>query len=187
MGFCGDGANDCVALSKANLGLSLSDTEASIAAAFTAKDRHIGSMVELIKESRAGLATNFSLFNIMACYALTQYASSVIDQFYFAYPSDFQFIYQDIILNLSFVFLLGNIPTADTLSKERPSNTLFSAANLTQLVLFHLIQVAAQILAVLAAGGPFANSLNYYSIAGVRVNYQRYVAKGKGGFLYDCT
>ena len=26
VGFCGDGANDCAALSKANLGLSLSDT-----------------------------------------------------------------------------------------------------------------------------------------------------------------
>ena len=49
VGFCGDGANDCAALSKANLGLSLSDTEASIAAAFTAKQKHIGSMVELIK------------------------------------------------------------------------------------------------------------------------------------------
>ena len=45
VGFCGDGANDCAALSKANLGLSLSDTEASIAAAFTAKQKHIGSMV----------------------------------------------------------------------------------------------------------------------------------------------
>ena len=45
VGFCGDGANDCAALSRANLGLSLSETEASIAAAFTAKQRHIGSMV----------------------------------------------------------------------------------------------------------------------------------------------
>lgn len=26
VGFCGDGANDCAALNKANLGLSLSDT-----------------------------------------------------------------------------------------------------------------------------------------------------------------
>lgn len=48
VGMCGDGANDCDALHQANLGLSLSDTEASIAAAFTAKNRHIGSMVELI-------------------------------------------------------------------------------------------------------------------------------------------
>jgi cation-transporting ATPase 13A3/4/5 len=45
VGMCGDGANDCDALHQANLGLSLSDTEASIAAAFTAKTRHIGSML----------------------------------------------------------------------------------------------------------------------------------------------
>lgn len=45
VGMCGDGANDCDALHQANIGLSLSDTEASIAAAFTSKNRHIGSMV----------------------------------------------------------------------------------------------------------------------------------------------
>ena len=121
----------------------------------------------------------------MACYALTQYASSIIDQFYFSYPAQFQFIYQDIILNMSFVFILGNIPTADSLTKEKPSNTLFSFANITQLVFFHLIQLSTQLLAVLSAGGSFADSLNYYQVAGVKVNYQRYLAKGKGGFLYD--
>lgn len=162
VGFCGDGANDCAALSKANLGLSLSDTEASIAAAFTAKRRHIGSMVELIKESRAGLATNYSLFNIIACYALTQYSASIIDQFFFSYPADFQFVYQDLFLNAFFVFILGNIATEDTLCRERPSNTLFSLSNITQLVSFHIIQTAAQILCVAAAAGPFADKLDYY-------------------------
>lgn len=130
VGFCGDGANDCAALSKANLGLSLSDTEASIAAAFTAKNRHIGSMVELIKESRAGLATNFSLFNIMACYALTQYTSSVMDQFFFAYPADFQFVYQDLFLNLTFVFLLGTLFLTQETSAPL---TLFAKKNLAPL------------------------------------------------------
>ena len=35
-------------------------------------------MVELIKECRAGLATNYSLFNIMAIYSLIQYNTVVI-------------------------------------------------------------------------------------------------------------
>ena len=55
----GDGANDCGALKQANIGLSLSETEASIAAPFTARDLNVSSIITLIKESRAGLVSAF--------------------------------------------------------------------------------------------------------------------------------
>lgn len=76
--MCGDGANDCGALKQADIGLSLSQAEASISAPFTSRVPNISAMVELIKECRAGLATNFSLFNIMALYALTQFSTTII-------------------------------------------------------------------------------------------------------------
>lgn len=86
--MCGDGANDCGALKQADAGLSLSEAEASISSPFTSKIPNINAMIELIKECRGGLATNFSLFNIMALYSLIQYTTTVVTEYYFGYPAD---------------------------------------------------------------------------------------------------
>lgn len=57
--MCGDGANDCGALKQADSGISLSDTEASIAAPFTSRIQDVSCVVELIKEGRSALTTSF--------------------------------------------------------------------------------------------------------------------------------
>lgn len=114
--MCGDGANDCGALKQADIGLSLSQAEASISAPFTSQITNITSMVQLIKECRAGLATNFSLFNIMAIYSLIQFTTTVILELFLEYPADFQFLYWDLVLNFFPIVFVGYTATADRLS-----------------------------------------------------------------------
>lgn len=63
--MCGDGANDCAALKAADVGVSLSEAEASVAAPFTASTPDISCVIELIKEGRAALVTSFSCFKFM--------------------------------------------------------------------------------------------------------------------------
>lgn len=57
IGMCGDGANDCKALKTADVGLSLSEAEASIAAPFTSKIQDISPIIKLLREGRTSLVT----------------------------------------------------------------------------------------------------------------------------------
>ena len=59
VGMCGDGANDCGALKTADAGLSLSESEASIAAPFTSKIQNISCCITLVKEGKASLTATF--------------------------------------------------------------------------------------------------------------------------------
>ena len=63
--MCGDGANDCAALKAADVGISLSEAEASVAAPFTSGIPDISCVIEVIKEGRAALVTSFSCFKYM--------------------------------------------------------------------------------------------------------------------------
>ena len=63
--MCGDGANDCAALKAADVGISLSEAEASVAAPFTSSTPDISCVIDVIKEGRAALVTSFSCFKYM--------------------------------------------------------------------------------------------------------------------------
>ncbi len=65
VGFCGDGTNDCGALKSADVGVSLSDLEASAAAPFTSKRTDIRCVLHIIREGRAALVTSFCCFKVL--------------------------------------------------------------------------------------------------------------------------
>ena len=50
--MAGDGANDVAALRVAHVGLALSDHEPSLVSPFTSKQKHLKSMLELLREGR---------------------------------------------------------------------------------------------------------------------------------------
>ena len=65
-----NGANDCAALKAADAGLSLSDSEASIAAPFTSKIENVSAMVTLLREGIASMSTAVLSLKFIMMYAL---------------------------------------------------------------------------------------------------------------------
>ncbi|KAK6433634.1 hypothetical protein LTR95_010188 [Oleoguttula sp. CCFEE 5521] len=133
-GFCGDGANDCGALKAADVGISLSEAEASVAAPFTSRVFDISCVPEVIREGRAALVTSFSCFKYMSLYSAIQFTSV---SFLYASASnlgDFQFLYIDLLLILPIAIFMGWTGPYPELAKKRPTASLVSRKILTPLL-----------------------------------------------------
>ena len=79
--FTGDGTNDTCALRNADVGLSLSTEDASLAAPFTSLQFNISPVITLLKEGRASLVTCIECFKFMTLYSVIQ--SSAVLMLYF--------------------------------------------------------------------------------------------------------
>ncbi|KEY66546.1 hypothetical protein S7711_08049 [Stachybotrys chartarum IBT 7711] len=146
-GFCGDGANDCGALKAADVGISLSEAEASVAAPFTSRVFDIRCVVDVIKEGRAALVTSFSCFMYMSLYSAIQFTSV---SFLYAKASnlgDFQFLFIDLLLILPIAVFMGWAGPARTLCRKRPTADLISRKVLTPLLGLMMICIMIQSIA----------------------------------------
>lgn len=146
-GFCGDGANDCGALKAADVGISLSEAEASVAAPFTSRVFDITCVPEVIREGRAALVTSFSCFKYMSLYSAIQFTSV---SFLYASASnlgDFQFLFIDLILILPIAIFMGWTGPFPVLCKKRPTASLVSRKVLTPLLGQIAICIAIQAVA----------------------------------------
>ncbi|OAT12298.1 ATPase [Blastomyces gilchristii SLH14081] len=133
-GFCGDGANDCGALKAADVGISLSEAEASVAAPFTSRVFDISCVPKVIREGRAALVTSFCCFKFMSLYSAIQFTSV---SFLYASASnlgDFQFLFIDLLLILPIAIFMGWIGPSSSLCRKAPTSNLVSLKVLVPLL-----------------------------------------------------
>ncbi|KAK4669720.1 uncharacterized protein QC763_205500 [Podospora pseudopauciseta] len=152
-GFCGDGANDCGALKAADVGISLSEAEASVAAPFTSRVFDITCVPKVIREGRAALVTSFACFKYMSLYSAIQFTTV---SFLYASASnlgDFQFLYIDLALILPIAVFMGWSKPYPVLCKKKPIADLVSRKVLTPLMCHMVVCVGIQTVAFVGVRG----------------------------------
>lgn len=149
VGMCGDGANDCGALRAADVGVSLSEAEASVASPFTSKSDNISCVPLLIKEGRCSLVTSFCLFKYMALYSLIQFASVLILYTEKTNLGDLQFLFFDLVLVTVLAIVMGRGGPSDELHPQRPAASLLSLPVLASLLVHTVLLILAQVSALL--------------------------------------
>nr|KAF6503964.1 ATPase cation transporting 13A2 [Rousettus aegyptiacus] len=149
VGMCGDGANDCGALKAADVGISLSQAEASVVSPFTSSVPSIECVPMVIREGRCSLDTSFSVFKYMALYSLTQFISVLILYTINTNLGDLQFLAIDLVITTTVAVLMSRTGPALVLGQARPPGALLSVPVLSSL----LLQVA--LVAGVQLGGYF--------------------------------
>lgn len=143
----GDGANDCGALRIADVGVSLSQTEASLAAPFNSQIASISCAPLLVREGRAALTTSFSSFKYMTLYSFVQLTTAAMLLLCNGIIRANQFIAFDMITVLALGTFLTFAGTSRTLDHQRPSASLISTPIIGSIVLQTIVQIFFQAMA----------------------------------------
>ncbi|NWW21020.1 AT132 ATPase, partial [Falcunculus frontatus] len=146
VGMCGDGANDCGALRAADVGISLSEAEASVASPFTSRVATIECVPRVIREGRCSLVTSFGVFKYMALYSLVQFVSVLLLYTINTNLSDFQFLFFDLVITTTVAVLMGRTGPAPALGVRRPQGALISSLVLGSLLLQTALLITVQVL-----------------------------------------
>lgn len=148
VGMCGDGANDCGALRAADVGVSLSEAEASVASPFTSKTENISCVPLLIREGRCSLVTSFSLFRYMALYSLIQFCSVLTLYTVKTAMADLQFLVCDLFVVSTLAIVMGRGGPSDELHPRRPPASLLTLPVLGSIFIHTCMVIAGQLSAL---------------------------------------
>ncbi len=145
----GDGANDCNSLRAADVGVALSQAEASIAAPFTAQKHTISAAVDVTAHGRCALMTSFQAFKYMAIYSMIQFISVVSLYRIDSNLSDGMYLVIDLFTILPLAFAMSRAKPTPKPGRRTPPSKLVGgtvlSALLGQVALALVFQVGIQV------------------------------------------
>ena len=126
VGYCGDGANDCPALKKAHVGLSLSQLESSMAAPFNSTLPNISNVLNLIREGKASLETGVQMFKYVCMAALVQFFGLLVVYMFDLDMSNGQYFYTDLFTYFPVILLMCLTTANPRMTHNYPQSSLMS-------------------------------------------------------------
>lgn len=146
--FCGDGANDMIALRAATVGVSLCDAETSVAAPITSKQQTPAAVIEVLKQGRCSLITAYVLilFNIM--YGIIQLFMACELYSYGLKAGDYMYLIQDLFYTLVLGLAISYSEPSSSLSFTLPPQRFLSPYFLTKLFSQLITFIAFQAIAL---------------------------------------
>ena len=124
--MCGDGANDNIALRTADVGVSLSKEESSIAASFTSIIPDISCLPNLLKECKSSLVNSIQIFKFMIMYSIIQFLTIICLIRNQSFLTNYQSISVDIFIVLPLASLYPLTEPYGKLTHHKPSGNLVS-------------------------------------------------------------
>ena len=141
VGFCGDGANDCIALKEADIGVSLA-MEASLSAPFISSVQDISCIISISSEGKGALITNFDCFRFFCMYSIiTTFGLMYLFALKLEY-SDAVYITSDIVIALNLANCIGLLKPWNRLIPDLPKSTLFYKEFMLSIGLNCLVSIA---------------------------------------------
>lgn len=162
VGMCGDGANDCGALKAADIGISLSESDSSIAAPFTSQIADISCVITVLREGRCALTTSLQCFKFMALYSMIQFTTVSMLYYSGSNLSDSQYMTIDLFTVLPLAIFMSYTQSVKKLSKRQPTASLISVPVLTSVIGQSFIAACTQVVTfIVASEMPFWSTIDY--------------------------
>jgi magnesium-transporting ATPase (P-type) len=146
--FCGDGANDMVALRGATIGVSLCDAETSVAAPITSKIQTPFSVVDVMCEGRASLITAYVLILFTLMYGLIQLFFTLELYYFGLLVGDNMYIIQDLVYTLVLGYTMCKAEASSTLSIQQPPKRFLISHNIVKFLIMIALFLLFQILSL---------------------------------------
>lgn len=148
--FVGDGANDCGAIQKADVGISLlSDTNLGefSNASYAVYQKEITGVLEILKEGKCSIVTTICIMSQMIIILSTQFLAMLLLQMHFLFLSDAQAIYSDILLAMPQSVIMSRFRCSKQLTARRAPQRLLQKSTVFTLFL-HVFVHSVHLLAV---------------------------------------
>ncbi|CAK65184.1 unnamed protein product (macronuclear) [Paramecium tetraurelia] len=127
--MCGDGANDCSAISQAQVGISFSEADASYTAPFSSKSTSLDCVVKVLLQGKAATMTIIEVFQYQISVNTLKFVAVLFTFLEAETFADFQFTYTSIISNIPLLIFLCLSGPCDTLAKYNPLDDQFAIYN----------------------------------------------------------